>query len=89
MIRGKPDETPKIIPHRGHRRWRVDRDKCRNLGSPFVSSGRGTASTSGATLHKARGMNIRMAELIVVAMKRVTIVEQRVGGDKSSWREKP
>jgi hypothetical protein len=34
-------------------------------------------------------MNVRMAELIVVAMKRVTTVEQRVSGDKSSRRVKP
>lgn len=34
-------------------------------------------------------MNVRMAELIVVAMKRVTIVEQRVSRDKSSRRVKP
>lgn len=34
-------------------------------------------------------MNVRMAELIVVAMKRVTTVEQRVGREQLSWRVKP
>ena len=82
MIGGKPDETPKIIPHRGHRRWRGYRDKCSNLGSPYSSSWMGVLkSTNEAILHEAREMAIRMAESAVVATKRVMIVEQRADGD--------
>ena len=41
----------------------------------------GIESTNEAILHEAREMAIRMAESAVVAMKRVTIVEQRADRD--------
>ena len=43
--------------------------------------GRGIESTSEAKLHEAKEKVIRMAESVVVAMKRVTNVERRIDGD--------